>query len=59
MESDDGTAEQFSTPNKAPVEVDHHSSFIALNEEESSVPEVIFNTTLLQLLLERLDVCLF
>eukprot|EP01032_Pedospumella_encystans_P008787 gene8787-10396_t len=40
MESGDGTAEQFSTPNKAPVEVDHHSSFVALNEEESSVPEI-------------------
>lgn len=47
MESDNGTEEQFSTPNKAPVEVDHHSSFIALNEEESNVPEVIIGTTLL------------
>jgi len=40
MQSGDGTAEQFGTPNKAPVEVDHHSSFIALNEEESNVPEI-------------------
>ncbi len=40
MEGGDEIVKQTSTPNKAPVEVDHHSSFIALNEEESSVPEV-------------------